>query len=83
MAFQQFFPCIPEYMSWEDWMGNVFVYYGQKNIEVTPEEDWQVAAMNLVNSESFGVYPVPSPYNFDNWQDWAKQFTEIINGPSH
>jgi hypothetical protein len=28
------------------------------------------------------VYPVPLPDTFDTWQDWAKEFTEIINGPS-
>jgi hypothetical protein len=28
------------------------------------------------------VYPVPSPDTYQNWQDWAIEFTEIINGPS-
>ena len=80
--FQQFFPCLPEYMSWEDWNGNLAIYYGQKNIMLTAEEQWQEGAMNIVNSEAFGVYPVPNPSTYDTWQDWAREFTEMINGPS-
>ena len=81
--FQQFFPCLPDYMTWEDWNGNLAIYYGQKNIEFSPEEDWKYGAMNIVLSETFGTYPVPSPNTYETWQDWAKDFTEIINGPSH
>lgn len=69
-------------MEWENWVGNVIMYYGQKNIETSSEDQWQLAAQNLVNSESFAVYPIPSPSTYDNWQDWAREFTEIINGPS-
>ena len=80
--FQQFFPVLPDYMSWEDWTGNVVLYYGQKNIEFSPEDSWQQGAMNIVQSETFGAYPVPSPFTYDSWQDWAREFTEIINGAS-
>ena len=80
--FQQFFPCLPDYMAWEDWLGNVVIYYGQKNIELTNEENWQQGAMNIVQSETFGTYPVPNPITFDNWQDWALAFTEMVNGSS-
>jgi hypothetical protein len=80
--FQQFFPCLPDYMSWEEWTGNVIIYYGQKNIEFSPEENWKDGAMNIVLSETFGAYPVPNPDTFETWQDWARAFTEIINGPS-
>ena len=81
-AFQQSFPFSPDYMSWEDWTGNVVLYYGQKNIEFSPEDNWQQGAMNIVQSETFGTYPVPSPFTYDSWQDWAREFTEIINGAS-
>jgi hypothetical protein len=80
--FQQFFPCLPDYMTWEEWTGNVVIYYGQKNIEFTSEESWKDGAMNIVLSETFGTYPVPNPDTFENWQDWAMAFTQSINGPS-
>ena len=49
----------------------------------TSELDWKDGAHHIAQSESFGAYPVPSPDVYENWQDWAKEFTEIINGPSH
>jgi hypothetical protein len=33
-------------------------------------------------SETFGTYPVPSPDTYTTWQEWAREFTTIINGPS-
>ena len=80
--FQSFFPVLPDYMSWEDWNGNLAMYYGQKNIEFSPEDSWRQGAMNIVMSETFGVYPVPVPDTFENWQDWAYEFTNIVNGAS-
>ena len=81
--FQQFFPCVPDYMDWENWNGNLAIFYGQKNIEFSTEENWRYGAMNIVQSETFGIYPVPLPDTFETWQDWAREFTEIINGPSN
>ena len=83
MAFEKFFPCVPDYMDWENWIGNVIIYYGQKNIEMTSEENWKIGAQNIVNSEAFAVYPVPNVDSYDNWQDWANEVTLIINGKSH
>jgi hypothetical protein len=81
--FQQFFPCVPTLMSWEEWNGNLAIYYGQTNIMMSPEENWKAAAQNIAESQSFNVYPIPSPDKYDNWQDWALDFTELINGPTH
>jgi len=69
-------------MTWEDWNGNVAMYYGQKNIEFASEENWRDGAMNIVQSETFGTYPVPSPNTYETWQEWAFEFANIINGPS-
>jgi hypothetical protein len=82
-SIQQFFPCLPDYMSWEDWNGNVAIYYGQEPVMFQPEENWQEAAQHLSSMAVFQPYPVPSPSNFVNWQDWAREFTQIINGPSY
>lgn len=80
---QAFFPCVPTLMSWDDWNGNLAIYYGQTNVMFAPEENWRAAAHSLSESQTFNVYPIPNPAEFETWQDWALAFTEIINGPSH
>jgi hypothetical protein len=80
---QAFFPFVPEHMTWEDWNGNFIMWYGQENIPYMPNEnDWQMVAQNIARSPTFGKYPVPNPLTYDNWQDWARETTLIINGPS-
>ena len=81
--FQQFFPVLPDYMSWDEWNENLLIYYGQRNIQLSPEEDWRIGAYNIVQSPVFGRYPIPDPDTFNTWQDWAMEFTTIINGPSY
>lgn len=82
MAFQQFFPYTPNGMSWEDWNGNLIMFYGQEPIGYHPEDQWRETARGLNQLTTFEVYPIPSPDAYENWQDWALEFTEIINGPS-
>lgn len=82
IATQAFFPCVPDYMSWEDWNGNLAIYYGSELITFAPEDDWKVAASDIAELPTFAVYPVPQPDTYDDWQSWARDFTEAINGPS-
>jgi len=83
MALQDFFPCIPQYMTWEDWNCNVVLYFGAQPIAHGPETEWQSIAKNICQLPFFEVYPVPDPTLYNHWQDWATDFTLIINGPSH
>jgi hypothetical protein len=69
-------------MSWEDWNGNLIMFYGQEPIAYYPEDQWKETAKNVGQLTTFEVYPVPNPEAYENWQDWALEFTEIINGPS-
>ena len=82
MSLQQFFPFSPTNMSWEDWNGNLIMYYGEEPIPYSPEIDWKVTASNVAQLPTFASYPVPIPETYENWQDWALEFTLIINGPS-
>jgi hypothetical protein len=82
MALQQFFPFTPNGMSWEDWNGNLIVFFGEEPIAYNTEDRWQETARNVGQLTTFQVYPVPNPDAYENWQDWALEFTEIINGPS-
>ena len=80
--FEQFFPFGSDYSSWEDWNGNLIIWYGQETIAYNTEENWKDTANNVAQLPTFSAYPVPDPDLFENWQDWANQFTQIINGPS-
>ena len=82
-SIQQFFPFVPDGMEWEDWNGNFIMYYGEENISYNIEENWQNTAKNIAQSSTFSVYPIPDPDMFENWQDWAREVTLIINGPSY
>ena len=83
MAFQQFFPFIAEGSDWSNWNGNLAMFYGAEPIPYIPEEDhWKEVAKNVAQLPIFSAYPVPDPELFEHWQDWANEFTLIVNGPS-
>jgi len=83
MSTQPFFPFIPDYMTWEEWNGNMLIYFSQEPISYHPEADWKLSARNIGLLATFSAYPVPDPELFDKWQDWAKQFSLIVNGTGH
>lgn len=80
---QKFFPYVPDYMSWSDFNGNLAIHYSEEPIMFAPEENWKAVAQNMSQMAAFTSYPVPSPMLFENWQDWAREFTLIVNGPSY
>jgi len=81
-SIQKFFPITPDYMTWEDFNGNLAIYYGREPIMFAPEENWKAGAENIAAMSTFSAFPVPNPDKYETWQEWAKDFTEIINGPS-
>jgi hypothetical protein len=82
MALESFFPFVPDYMSWEDWNGNLIMFYGEEPIAMLSEAQWREVADNVAQLPTFLNYPVSDSQLFENWQDWANDFTEIINGPT-
>lgn len=77
----QYFPFLPEGSSWENWNGNLIMYYGEQPIPYTSEKDWKMVAYNMTQLPEFEVYPIPDPDTYTDWRDWAKEFALIINGP--
>lgn len=47
-----------------------------------PEENWKLVAQHMVSLPIFEIFPLSDPEDFDNWQDWAKDFTMIVNRKS-
>lgn len=82
MAIQQFFPYVPQYISWENWNGALIQFFSEEPIPYNPETNWRETAKAACELPTFAAYPVSDPDRFKNWQDWALDFTEIINGPS-
>jgi hypothetical protein len=82
MAQQTFFPVGTTNISWENWNGNLILYFGTEPIPYLPEDEWKITAKNVSQLPRFEVYPIPDPDLFETWQDWAQQFTLILNGPS-
>jgi hypothetical protein len=84
MAFQTFFPFIPAGSDWQTWNGNLVMFFSEELIPyVIDEKEWKFVAKNVSQLPTFIVYPVPDPELYQNWQDWANEFTLIINGPSN
>lgn len=83
LSIQQNFPFSPDYMSWEDWNGNLAIFYGEENIIFSEEADWKTTAESTAAMTAFAPYAVPDPANYDNWQDWATDFTQSVNGQSY
>lgn len=84
VSIQEFFPFVPTQMSWDDWNGNLVIYYGREPVPHDPDENnWKMVAKDIADLSTFASYPVPDPDLYANWQDWAMEFTEIINGPSY
>lgn len=83
MAVQTFFPFIPEGSDWQAWNGNLVMFYSEELIPYTTNElEWKFVAKNVAQLPTFMAYPVPDPDLYNSWQDWANEFTMIINGPS-
>jgi len=82
VALQDFFPFSPDYMSWDDWNGNLVIFFEEEAVPVNPEESWQQTAAAINQMPRFLSYALPDPTGFASWQDWADAFTALVNGPS-
>lgn len=82
-SIQPHFPFVPDYMSWEDWNGNLAVFYGEENVIFSDGDNWQTTAESMSSMTAFAAYAIPDPARFDNWQDWALAFTQTVNGESY
>lgn len=82
MSIQKFFPFTPDYMSWEDWNGNMVIYFEEESIPVNEELNWKKTVEGMSMLPTFESYPIPDPELFETWQNWANAFTAMLNGPS-
>ena len=82
-GFQRAFPFNPNGMDWEAWNGNLIMFYAEEPIPFHDEDNWRQTASSVAQLAVFNNYPVPQPDAYADWQDWANEFTLIINGQGH
>ena len=70
----------PRYHTFASWSALMCEGYAAQQLEINcPEERWKEWAAGLVGIDIFQSEAVPSPYQFDNWQDWATQLVNSVN----
>lgn len=47
--------------------------------QLTNPEKWQDWAAGLINISGISQQNPPSPYQFDDWRDWAVRFYEMVD----
>jgi hypothetical protein len=70
---------LPTYMSLSDWADQTLLnfdkYGAMKRLE--DEALWQDWAMQFLNNTALKEN-FPVPYDFDDWQEWAERFCQVI-----
>jgi hypothetical protein len=81
-SIQRFFPFSPEYSTWESFNGALLMIYSEEPIPYMSEIDWKATADSMAQLPTFLAYPISDSEGYATWQDWANDFTQIVNGPS-
>lgn len=71
---------LPTDMEWDNWNGNLLHYYGEEPIPYVSEDNWTVVADYLAGLATFANYSIPNSTGYQEWQLWAKDFIESVNG---
>lgn len=69
---------IPTFTEWADYMYPTLEEYGVVE-QVTYGSDWKSWAAGLLSLNSINQKGVPSPYQFDNWRDWATRLVGVLD----
>ena len=73
----------PRYHTWESWTSLMCeAYAAQQLSQNTPEEEWKQWAAGLKAIDLFVNEGIPSPYIYENWQDWATALVGAVNQPT-
>lgn len=71
---------LPDYSTWDDWNGNLVHFYGEQAFPVLPEEQWREVAQAVTVNAVFDKFGIPSPFDFQDWREWARVLIESVNG---
>ena len=69
---------IPTFTEWADYMYPTLQEYGVIE-QITHGSDWKSWAAGLSSINGLAEIGVPSPYQFDDWKDWAVRLIENLD----
>ena len=79
----QSFPVSPDYITWDDYVGELQVYYSEEPFVIESEANWRETTDSLASTPTFSAYALPSGDSFATWQEWGRNFTAVVNGKTH
>ena len=70
----------PRYHTWDSWASLMVEAYGSQQLVVpTDESEWKEWAAGLRGIDLFANDGVPSPDQFDDWQEWAFALVNAVS----
>ena len=71
----------PRHMEFEQWACLMCEQYAAQQLSIPDNNaDWKSWAVGLLGIDVFTNQGIPSPYSFENWQDWASALLNVMNG---
>jgi hypothetical protein len=68
-------------MEFEQWACLLCEQYAAQQLGIPGSEiEWKSWAVGLLAIDVFTNQGIPSPYNYENWQDWAAALLNVMNG---
>lgn len=71
----------PRYHSLKDWAD--FTVFDLENYGPIPqlvsEEEWQNWGAGLIGINGISQQNPPSPYDYDDWKEWAYRFYQVLD----
>jgi hypothetical protein len=80
---RQIIEFLPDDMDWNSWNGNMLHYFSEEPMPMVDELHWQELGRSLTFLPTFNSYAIPDPDLYDDWKKWAKDLTEVVNGPTN
>jgi hypothetical protein len=70
----------PRYHTFESWASLMCEAYAAQSLQIAGSEDnWKAWGAGLKGIDVFANEAIPSPYIFENWQDWAEAVVNAVN----
>lgn len=70
----------PKYHTFESWSALMIEGYAAQQLQMNvSEENWYEFAAGMMAIDIFQNESLPSPYLFENWQDWAQALVGAVN----
>ena len=70
----------PRYHTFESWACLMVELYAAQQLAIPDAStDWKLWGNGLGAIDVFANEAIPSPYNFEDWQEWAQALVGAIN----